>query len=178
MDIFIDWIFQGRTFHRINSIDKTTQRQDISQIVQFRNKEDFLKPRWIISNFKNYHFPNSIHISRLVFRWKKDNFFLSLKCLSMNGLVCEMIYLWNDLFMIWIFYEMSGLWNYLSWIYAMTYLWIDLTMKWPIYESMKCPIYKMTYLWNDLSMKWPFWKMTYLLNYLSIEWTIYKMNYL
>ena len=124
MDIFTDRIFHERTFHWINSIDKTTQ--DISQIVQFRKKGDFLKPRWIISNFQNYHCPNSIHISRLVFRWKKDNFFLSLKCLSMNCLVCEMIYLWNDLFMIWIFYEMSGLWNYLS--------WIGLSMQWPTYE--------------------------------------------
>ena len=153
MDIFTDRIFHERTFHWINSIDKTTQ--DISQIVQFRKKGDFLKPRWIISNFQNYHCPNSIHISRLVFRWKKDNFFLSLKC--------ELSCLWNDLSMKWPIYDMNFLWNVwsmklpiMNWpIYAMTYLWIDLTMKWPIYESMKCPIYKMTYLWNDLSVKWP-----------------------
>ena len=174
--LLIDRIFHGRTFHRINSIDKTTHRQDISQIVKFRNKGDFLKPRWIFSLFQYYLSPivYTFH-ARLVCSFS-DERKINVSCLW-NVFLCIV------LFVKWFIYEMTYSWYDFSMkclVYEITYHKLAyLCVQWPTYEltyhmnqwtvlSMKCPIYKMTCLWNDLFVKWPICKMTYLWNDLNL----------
>ena len=75
-------------------------------------------------------------------------------------------------------YEMSYLWNVLSWnvLFMKCFLWTVPCIKCPIYEksylwnvpSMKCPIYEMSYLWNVPCIKCPIYKMSQHLNFVLI----------